>query len=263
MNGSSLAKAGADVAEESQFTVVLADDHVLLRSSLATLLDSRPDFDVVAEVDDGAQALEAVRRHRPDILITDIRMPGMDGITLIQAIRSDPAVARTAIVALTMYDEPSIVVEAIESEVNAFLLKDVRPNELRRALEAVAGGGFYFDAASMGRLREAVLAGSNASPAFSVEGLTDRESQVLGLIVKGRSNSEIASDLTISVSTVKAHVSNLLTKTGVRDRTQLAIVGMTPGDGVPGTGNNSPDSMSDADVSRRGRSRLGRPRRYG
>lgn len=205
--------------------VVVADDQELVRSGFAMILDAQDDIEVVAEVGDGAQAVGAVREHRPDVLLLDIRMPVMDGI---EAARRVCASGDCKVLMLTTFDQDDYVYEALYAGASGFLLKDVRRDDLVHAVRVVAAGESLLAPSVTRRLisdltstRPAVAAGASASERLS--SLTARETEILTLMGRGLSNAEIAADLVVSEHTVKTHVSKVLSKLGLRDRVQAVI----------------------------------------
>ncbi|WP_438291402.1 response regulator [Streptomyces sp. HUAS TT7] len=201
--------------------VVVADDQELVRSGFALILDVQPDIKVVAEVGDGAQAVDAVRRLAPDVALLDIRMPHLDGIEACRAISSASA-CRT--VMLTTFDADEYVYEALHAGASGFLLKDVRRDDLVHAVRVVAAGEALL-APSVARRLIAEYTSRPAAPAPSarLDTLTARERETLLLLGRGLSNAEIAAELTVSEHTVKTHVGHVLAKLGLRDRIQAVI----------------------------------------
>ncbi|NAZ82281.1 response regulator [Kineococcus sp. R8] len=206
--------------------VLLVDDDALVRAGLQMILSSADDLQVVGEAENGAQALEAVAAHRPDVVLMDVRMPVMDGLSAAKAITSRPAAP--AVVMLTTFDLDEYVFQALQAGATGFLLKDTPPRELLAAVRVVAAGeamlsptvtrrlvGHFAADAANPRRREAVQ---------SLQLLTDREREVLGAVGQGMSNAEIGRSLYMSEATVKTHVSRLLTKLGAHNRVQVAIV---------------------------------------
>ncbi|MFJ3905898.1 response regulator [Streptomyces sp. NPDC090025] len=205
--------------------VVVADDQELVRSGFALILDVQDDIEVVAEVADGAAAVEAVRRHRPDVALLDIRMPRMDGIEACRVISAEFG-CRTVI--LTTFDADEYVYEALHAGASGFLLKDVRRDDLVHAVRVVAAGEALLAPSVARRLVEQYTAGGPRRPAGGgpdprLDVLTARERETLLLLARGLSNAEIAAELTVSDHTVKTHVGNVLAKLGLRDRIQAVI----------------------------------------
>ncbi|MFI6473771.1 response regulator [Streptomyces sp. NPDC050516] len=201
--------------------VVVADDQELVRSGFALILDVQPDIEVVAEVGDGAQAVDAVRRLAPDVALLDIRMPHLDGI---EACRAISAASACRTVMLTTFDSDEYVYEALHAGASGFLLKDVRRDDLVHAVRVVAAGDALL-APSVARRLIAEYTSRPAAPARSdrLDALTARERETLLLLGRGLSNAEIAAELTVSEHTVKTHVGNVLAKLGLRDRVQAVI----------------------------------------
>ncbi|MFB4304872.1 response regulator [Actinomadura sp. GTD37] len=203
--------------------VVLADDQELVRSGFAMILDAQPDIEVVAEAGDGTAAIAAVREHGPDVVLLDIRMPGLDGIEAAKAVCAE---TRTRALMLTTFDQDDYVYDALYAGASGFLLKDVRRDDLVHAVRVVAAGESLLAPSVTRRLisdvtRNRPRAGATASDRLSV--LTERERETLGLLGRGLSNAEIAAAMVVSEHTVKTHVSNVLAKLGIRDRVQAVI----------------------------------------
>ncbi|MFJ5710915.1 response regulator [Streptomyces sp. NPDC093105] len=214
--------------------VVVADDQELVRSGFALILDVQDDIEVVAEVADGAAAVEAVRRHRPDVALLDIRMPRMDGIEACRTISAESA-CRTVI--LTTFDSDAYVYEALHAGASGFLLKDVRRDDLVHAVRVVAAGDSLLAPSVARRLVEQYTAGGPRRPAAPdprLDVLTGRERETLLLLARGLSNAEIAAELVVSEHTVKTHVGNVLAKLGLRDRIQAVICAYETGLVAPG-----------------------------
>ncbi|MGW4053742.1 response regulator [Streptomyces sp. NPDC004779] len=214
--------------------VVVADDQELVRSGFALILDVQDDIEVVAEVADGAAAVEAVRHHRPDVALLDIRMPRMDGIEACRAISAQSA-CRTVI--LTTFDSDAYVYEALHAGASGFLLKDVRRDDLVHAVRVVAAGDSLLAPSVARRLVEQYTAGGPrraAAPDPRLGVLTGRERETLLLLARGLSNAEIAAELVVSEHTVKTHVGNVLAKLGLRDRIQAVICAYETGLVAPG-----------------------------
>ncbi|MFE6094839.1 response regulator [Streptomyces massasporeus] len=202
--------------------VVVADDQELVRSGFAMILDVQPDIEVVAEAGDGGEAVEAVRRHAPDVALLDIRMPRMDGIEACRAI-SSAGDCRT--VMLTTFDSDEYVYEALHAGASGFLLKDVRRDDLVHAVRVVARGDSLLAPSVARRLVEQYTrpAARPRRPDPRLDVLTARERETLLLLARGLSNAEIAAELVVSDHTVKTHVGNVLAKLGLRDRIQAVI----------------------------------------
>jgi len=203
--------------------VVVADDQELVRSGFAMILDAQPDIEVVAEAGDGAGAVEAVRRHAPDVALLDIRMPRMDGIEACRAIHAESG-CRT--VMLTTFDSDAYVYDALHAGAAGFLLKDVRRDDLVHAVRVVARGDSLLAPSVARRLVEQYTRPAPARPRRAdprLDVLTGRERQTLLLLARGLSNAEIAAELVVSDHTVKTHVGNVLAKLGLRDRIQAVI----------------------------------------
>ena len=211
--------------------VLVVDDQELVRAGLRTILESGGDISVVGEASDGAAAVDAATRLRPDVVLMDIRMPRMDGV---QATRRMPD---TRVVMLTTFDHDEHVVEALRAGASGFLVKDAPSEELLRAVRVVAAGDALLSPSVTRRmLARVVSAGSHPrTPPPGLSDLTERERDVLALVARGDSNHEIATRLHVTEATVKTHVSHLLDKLGLRDRVQAVVLAyesglVTPGD---------------------------------
>ncbi|HET6856807.1 MAG TPA: response regulator transcription factor [Streptomyces sp.] len=201
--------------------VVVADDQELVRSGFAMILDAQPDIEVVAEVGDGAQAVDAVRRLSPEVALLDIRMPGTDGIEACRAICAGTA-CRT--VMLTTFDSDEYVYEALHAGASGFLLKDVRRDDLVHAVRVVAAGDSLLAPSVARRLiADYTARPAPTAPSPVLDTLTARERETLLHLARGLSNAEIAASLVVSEHTVKTHVGNVLSKLGLRDRIQAVI----------------------------------------
>jgi DNA-binding NarL/FixJ family response regulator len=214
--------------------IVVADDQHLVRSGLRMILTTQPDFEVVAEARDGHEAVEVVRRLRPDIVLMDIRMPGSDGLTATRALADDPDMAATKIIVLTTYDLDEYLFEALQAGATGFLLKGIAPEDLIRGVRDVAAGECLLAPSATRRLigqfvdaRHAVA--TDRSAQRRVDTLTPRELEVLRLMALGLSNSEIADELIVGANTVKTHVGHVLNKLGARDRIQAVILAYQAG----------------------------------
>ncbi len=217
--------------------LVVVDDQELVRTGLRTLAERDGDIEVVAEASSGGDGIHAVRTHLPDVVLMDIRMPGMDGITATRAIVADRSLTKVRVVVLTTFDEDENVQEAIRAGSAGYLLKDIAPDELRRAIRVVAAGDALLSP-SITRKVMTTLAdrrGTGIRPDL-LSSLTDREREVLGRIGLGESNAEIGASLHISPATARTYVSRLLGKTDARDRSQLVILSYESGLIAPGGG---------------------------
>jgi DNA-binding NarL/FixJ family response regulator len=222
-----------------QVRIVIADDHQVVRAGFAELLDTRPDFNVVGTASDGAEAVRLCRELQPDIVLMDVRMPGMDGIEATRQLAYFGASAPRVII-LTTFDLDEYVYDALRAGASGFLLKDVTAERLFDAVRVVAAGDALLApgvprrligefAALHGRSDDSVVALRLAALAA----LTPRETEVLRLVAEGLSNSEIAARLVVTDETVKTHVSRMLRKLGLRDRTQAVVAAYESGLVIP------------------------------
>ncbi|MFD5089986.1 response regulator [Amycolatopsis thailandensis] len=211
--------------------VVLADDQALVRAGFRVLLETEDGFEVCAEAGDGEQAVAAAVEHEPDIVVMDIRMPGVDGLEATRRITANPQLAGVKVLVLTTFDVDEYVYEALRAGASGFLLKDTDPVELLRALKVVAAGEALLAPTVTRRLiAEFVDRPENRRIDVSaVREITDREREVLGLVAGGMSNDEIAAHLVISTATARTHVSRIMTKIGARDRAQLVVLAYESG----------------------------------
>ena len=208
--------------------VCLVDDHRLVRSGIASLLTLLPDIEVVGEAADGVEALEVIERDTPDVVLLDVRLPRIDGLGVLRALqrRGDKA----AVVVLTTFDDDRVLRDALEAGARGFLLKDVSLDELADAIRKAAAGQTYLQPASRGRLEDALArVGERDYEARTLDDLTDREIEILRFVARGFSNAEIADVLGLAEGTVKNHVSNVLSKLGVRDRTRATMAAIERG----------------------------------
>jgi DNA-binding NarL/FixJ family response regulator len=216
--------------------LAIADDQPLVRAGFAMMVSYAEDLDLVGEADNGADAVAITKRLRPDVVLMDIRMPGLDGLEATRRITSDPDLAETRVIMLTTFDLDDYVYEALRSGASGFLLKDARPEDILNAVRVVAAGDALLAPRVTRRLIERFAAQpSSGQPPKTLAKLTERESQVLVLIAQGLSNTEIANQLYISLFTAKTHVSRILTKLNARDRAQLVMLAYETGLVVPGT----------------------------
>jgi DNA-binding NarL/FixJ family response regulator len=222
--------------------VLVADDHSLVRAGFRSILGDEDDIDVAGEAKDGAEAVQAATSQRPDVVLMDIRMPGMDGLEATRRITADPRLRGTKVIVLTTFDLDEYVFGALKAGASAFLLKGVEPQALIDAVRTVAGGDALLEPSATRRLIEAYVSGQEAQPAASGRGvalpatLTTREEEILRLIAAGWTNGEIADHLYISPLTCKSHVSRILTKLDARDRIQLVVLAYESGLVIPGQG---------------------------
>ena len=209
--------------------VVIVDDDPLVRAGLRLLLGGAPQLEVVGEAADGAEGLEVTERTRPDVVLMDIRMPRMDGLTATQRLAGQPGAP--AVIVLTTFDADEYVVRALANGANGFLLKDTSPATMVDAIQKVAAGEPMLSPSVTAQLIRKVVEAEPAAPgagragaaAARLAGLSEREHEVAVEVGRGKSNAEIARELFMSVATVKAHVSHILVKLDVANRVQVAI----------------------------------------
>jgi DNA-binding NarL/FixJ family response regulator len=208
-------------------SIVLAEDQAFVRAGFRALLDAEPDIEVAGEAATGAEALEQVRALRPEVVVMDIRMPGMDGLEATRQISEDKALADTKVLVLTTFELDEYVFGALRAGASGFLLKGGEPAELLQAVRVVARGESLLAPSVTRRLIEAYTArpdGANEPPIEGLDELTTREHEVLRLVAAGLNNHEIAKELQLSPLTAKTHVSRILMKLGARDRVQLVVM---------------------------------------
>jgi len=214
--------------------VLVVDDQELVRAGFIMILDSQDDIEVVGETANGADALDEVKRLRPDVVLMDIRMPKMDGLEATRILRADKR-SDVRVLILTTFDPDEYVYQALRVGASGFVLKDIPPHELLAAVRVVAKGEALL-APSITRRLIAQFAERLAPPASQeLERLTDREAEVLRFMAKGFSNSEIADTLYLSPTTIKSHVAGVLAKLGLRDRTQAVVFAYENGVVRPGS----------------------------
>lgn len=218
--------------------VVLVDDQTLVRAGLRALLDRADDIEVVGEADDGESGVALAAAAHPDVVLMDVRMPGVDGLEATRRIVSDESLSTVKVVVLTTFDADEYVFEAIRLGASGFLLKDTEPDQLRHAVRVVAKG----EALLSPRITRTVMRVLSESPSVPPDPhrlapLTDREREVLAEVGAGRSNDEIAQALHMSPATARTHVSRILTKLHARDRSQLVVIAYETGlrGGAPST----------------------------
>jgi DNA-binding NarL/FixJ family response regulator len=214
--------------------IVVADDHQVVRSGFAALLDTQPDFSVVGTASDGAEAVGICRDLRPDVVLMDVRMPGMDGIEATRQLAGSGA-GGPRILILTTFDLDEYVYDALRAGASGFLLKDVTAERLFDAVRVIAAGDALLAPSVTRRLISefALQRPKPEAPVAALATLTPRETQVLQLVAEGLSNPEIAARLVVTEETVKTHVSRVLTKLGLRDRTQAVVTAYESGLVVP------------------------------
>jgi DNA-binding NarL/FixJ family response regulator len=201
--------------------VGLADDQPLVRAGLRMILDTEADLVVAGEATTGAEAVELCAREQPDVVLMDVRMPVMDGIEATRLITATDNAPRVLV--LTTFDLDEVVYDALRAGASGFLLKDAPEDRLTTAIRVVADGGSLFAPSVTKRLIEE-FARRSAAPAVSLDQLTEREAEVLRLVARGLSNTEIAGELFITENTVKTHVARVLMKLGLRDRVQAVVL---------------------------------------
>jgi DNA-binding NarL/FixJ family response regulator len=212
--------------------IVVADDHQVVRGGFAALLDTQPDFEVVGTAADGIDAVRVCRDERPDVVLMDVRMPGMDGIEATRQLHKDGAGPKVLI--LTTFDLDQYVYDALRAGASGFLLKDVTAEHLFDAVRVIAAGEALLAPGVTRRLiSEFARLHRPEGPSPQLASLTPRETQVLRLVAEGLSNQEIANRLVVTEETVKSHVSRVLTKLGLRDRTQAVVTAYESGLVVP------------------------------
>ena len=215
--------------------VVIADDQPLVRAGFATMVSYADDLELVGEAENGADAVALARRVQPDVILMDIRMPGLDGLEATRRITRDPELAELRIIMLTTFDLDDYVYEALRTGASGFLLKDARPEDILNAVRVVAAGDALLAPSVTRRLIERFAAQPPPGrPSIALDQLTERESEVLRLVAQGLSNAEIADRLYISLFTAKTHVSRILTKLDARDRAQLVMLAYEAGLVTPG-----------------------------
>ncbi len=209
--------------------IVVADDHAVVREGFAALLGTQPDFTVLGTASDGLSAVRLCESTAPDVVLMDVRMPVMDGIEATRALSGGPRV-----LILTTFDLDEYVFDALRAGASGFLLKDVSAERLFEAVRVVASGEGLLAPSVTRRLIAEFARSGPATPAPVLAGLTPRETEVLRLVAEGLSNAEIAGRLIVTEETVKTHVSRVLSKLGLRDRTQAVVAAYESGLVVPG-----------------------------
>ncbi|MFB9471062.1 response regulator [Nonomuraea salmonea] len=212
--------------------VAVADDQAVVRMGLRALLDRAEGVSWAGEAADGREALALLRRVRPDVLLLDIRMPGMDGLDTLRAIAADPGLRGTKVVVVTTFAVDEYVFAALQAGASGFVLKDSAPDELVNAVRVVAAGEALLSPA-ITRKVIGLFGRHGGGPVEGVETLTPRERELVAWVATGRSNEEIAKELTISPDTVRTHVSRAMVKLHARDRAQLVVFAMRAGLALP------------------------------
>jgi DNA-binding NarL/FixJ family response regulator len=215
--------------------VLVADDQALVRGGFRVILESEPDIEVVGEAEDGRAAVELAQSLQPDVILMDVRMPGMDGLEGTKRILSR-ADTRSRVLMLTTFDHPEYLYEAIRAGASGFLLKNVQPSHLVHAVRVTAQGDALLDPALTRRLLDEFVRRPppGARTPARLASLTDREVGILRLMARGLSNGQIAKELVIGEATVKTHVGHVLGKLGVRDRVQAVVIAYESGLVTPG-----------------------------
>ncbi|MFI0741324.1 response regulator [Streptomyces sp. NPDC021100] len=225
------------MTDESSISVLLADDQALLRSAFRVLVDSEPGMRVVGEAADGAEAVRLAREVRPDVVLMDIRMPGVDGLAATREICSDPTLDGVRVVMLTTFEVDDYVVQSLHAGASGFLGKGAEPEELLAAIRIAAAGEALLSPAATKGLIATFLAQGGGSygggparrGAEALDALTGREREVLVQVAGGLSNDEIGERLAVSPLTVKTHVNRAMAKLGARDRAQLVVIAYETG----------------------------------
>ncbi|MBW4442007.1 MAG: response regulator transcription factor [Plectolyngbya sp. WJT66-NPBG17] len=205
------------MTQSTQIGVLIVDDHAVVRRGLTTIINHDPEMTVIAQAEDGQQAIDLYREHQPDVTLMDLRMPGMGGVETIAAICAEFKQARIAV--LTTYDGDEDIFRGLQAGAQGYLLKDARPGELLNAIRAIYNGQQYIPPE----------VGAKMLQRMNRPELSERELEVLRLIAQGMSNQEVGTVLGIGESTIKSHVNRILSKLGVSDRTQAVIVAVKRG----------------------------------
>src|SRR5215207_8348244 len=229
-----MSNVGEGAGEMGVARLIIADDHALVRSGMRSMLAGEAGLEVVGEAADGAEALELCRRLRPDLVLMDVRMPGMDGFAATRAIKEE--LPRTSVVMVTMQEDPDYLFEAVIVGAAGYVLKGTTPEQLTEAVRQVLDGEFLFNQRliidllkSMAERERPELSSPAPSPESRSEPLTERETEILRLLAQGQTNPQIARELVVSPGTVKNHVRHIIAKLGVSDRTQAAVRAMELG----------------------------------
>jgi DNA-binding NarL/FixJ family response regulator len=215
--------------------ILIADDQLLVRAGFRSLLDAEDGIEVVGEAANGEEAIKLTTQHRPDVVLMDIRMPGLDGLEASRRILGNPALEDVRIVILTTFEADEYIFEAIRLGASGFLVKDTEPADLIKAIRVVAGGESLLSPGVTRRLiAEFAKRAKEPLTLPAIGDLTEREREVMGLVALGMSNDEIAQRLVVSPATAKTHVSRIMIKLGARDRAQLVVFAYESGLARPG-----------------------------
>lgn len=213
---------GSSSQNGPRFRVIVVDDHELVRSGLVSMLASEPEIEVVAEASNGYEAIELVERLAPDLVLMDIRMPGMDGLAATSVLKE--RAPQVSVLMVTMYDDTNYLLEAITAGAAGYVLKDSTKEQLTSAVRSVLHGESSIDPRIAGQLlRQLATKPPSERQPKPADSLTEREREVLTHVAQGETNAEIAEALIVSRSTIKAHVEHIISKLGVSDRTQAAV----------------------------------------
>jgi DNA-binding NarL/FixJ family response regulator len=217
--------------------VLLADDQTLIRAGFRVLISAAGDLEVIGEATDGQQAVELARSERADVVLMDIRMPGMDGLEATKRISADDDLAGVKVIILTTFESDEYVYQALRAGASGFLVKDTEPAELIHAVRVVAAGDALLSPSVTRKLIDDLATRPERPPASgqALARLTEREREVMALVAEGLSNEEIAARLFLSPLTAKTHVSRILTKLNARDRAQLVVLAYETGLVTPGS----------------------------
>ncbi|RPI79041.1 MAG: DNA-binding response regulator [Chloroflexi bacterium] len=210
----------------AKITVLIVDDHAVVRQGIRTFLETNPDLQVTGSAERGEEAIQMAKEHQPDVALVDLVIPGMDGVEITRGIRS--VSPRTQVIIFTSFHEDEQIFPAIRAGALSYLLKDARPNEIAGAIRKAARGEAVLDSRVAARIVQE-MRGSDRDEVNAFSVLSDRELDVLRLIAKGMSNQEIAENLVIGEATVRTHVSNILSKLHLADRTQAAVYAWATG----------------------------------
>ncbi|MEV0254230.1 response regulator transcription factor [Streptomyces sp. NPDC050732] len=203
---------------------MVVDDQAVVRAGFAAIVDAEPDLHVVAEAEDGARAVRLAAELTPDVVLMDIRMPGMDGLTATRLLTSAADTSTPRVLVLTTFDQDAYVHDALRAGASGFLLKDARPEELLAGIRIVAAGDAMLAPTVTRRLIDAFAGTAPAPDPELLDALTPREREVLTLVAAGHTNAEIGTALGVTIGTVKSHVNAVLGKLGLRDRVQATIL---------------------------------------